>query len=234
VIDSLAVNNDDPIVGDVGIISTREIKERAASHFASQYRAVTKQDYVGLVYNMPSKYGKFKRVTIELDTDSYNQRNLNYYVISEDNDGYLIKSNDTLKSNLKTWVNQYKMINDTIDVLDAKICNVGIKYKIVPFPGANKYDLLVEANSLLRSAFDKEFYIGEPIVITDIYQVLKSVPDLLDVVDVKLEVKIGDTYADSPISIEDAMSADGRFLFPPTDTIFEVKYPDSDVGGTVV
>ena len=234
VIDSLAVNNDDPIVGDVGIISTREIKERAQSSFASQYRAVTKQDYVGLVYNMPSKYGKFKRVTIELDTDSYNQRNLNYYVISEDNDGYLIKSNDTLKSNLKTWVNQYKMINDTIDVLDAKICNVGIKYKIVPFPGANKYDLLVEANSLLRSAFDKEFYIGEPIVITDIYQVLKSVPDLLDVVDVKLEVKIGDIYADSPISIEDALSADGRFLFPPTDTIFEIKYPDSDVGGTVV
>ena len=80
---SLAVLNEDPITGDVGIISIDEIKERARSNFASQYRAVTKQDYVGIAYNMPSKYGKLKRVALELDTDSYNQRNLNYYIIAE-------------------------------------------------------------------------------------------------------------------------------------------------------
>ena len=230
---SLAVLNEDPITGDVGIISIDEIKERARSNFASQYRAVTKQDYVGIAYNMPSKYGKLKRVALELDTDSYNQRNLNYYIIAEDSDGNLTIANNTLKNNLKTWVNQYKMINDTIDVLDAKICNIGIEYKIVPFPGTNKYDLLVEANETLRAAFTKEYYIGEPIVITDIYQVLKSVPNLLDVVDVKLKIKTGANYADSPISIGEALSADGRFLFPPSDTIFEIKYPDSDIGGTI-
>ena len=125
------------------------------------------------------------------------------------------------------------MINDTIDVLDAKICNVGIEYKIVPFPGTNKYDLLVEANTTLRDAFTKDFYIGEPIIVTDIYQILKSVPNLLDVVDVQLTVKSGANYADSPISIGDALSADGRFLFPPSDTIFEFKYPDLDIGGTI-
>jgi hypothetical protein len=125
------------------------------------------------------------------------------------------------------------MVNDTIDILDAKICNIGIEFKIVPFPGTNKYDLLVEANDALRNAFTKTFYIGEPIIITDIYQILKSIPDLLDVVDVKLKVKVGDGYADAPISIEEALSPDGRFLFPPTDTIFEIKYPDLDIGGTV-
>ena len=230
---SLAVSNDTPVVGDVGIISIDEIKERAMSNFASQYRAVTKQDYVGLAYNMPSKYGKVKRVALELDSDSYNQRNINYYVLAEDDEGYLTAANDTIKNNLKTWINQYKMVNDTIDILDAKICNIGIDFKIVPFPGSNKYDLLVEANTALRDAFTKTFYIGEPIVITDIYQILKSVPDIMDVVDVELKVKIGSLYADSPLSIEDALSADGRFLFPSTDTIFEIKYPDSDIGGTV-
>ena len=230
---SLAVLNEDPISGDVSIISIDEIKERARSNFASQYRAVTKQDYVGIAYNMPSKYGKFKRVTIEMDNDSYNQRNLNYYVIAENTAGNLQVANDTLKNNLKTWVNQYKMMNDTIDVLDAKICNIGIKYKIVPFPGTNKYDLLVEANDILRTAFTKEYYIGEPVVITDIYQVLKSVPNLLDVIHVELEIKNGTNYADSPISIDEALSSDGRFLFPPSDTIFEIKYPDLDIGGTV-
>jgi len=230
---SLAVSNEDPIVGDVGIISIDEIKERAMSNFASQYRAVTKQDYIGLAYNMPSKYGKVKRVSLELDTDSYNQRNINYYVITEDDSGDLVHANDTIKNNLKTWINQYKMINDTIDILDASICNIGIEFKIIPFPGTNKYDLLVEANRALRDAYTKTFYIGEPIIITDIYQILKSVPDLLDVVEVELKVQTGALYADSPISIDDALSADGRFLFPPADTIFEIKYPDSDIGGTV-
>jgi len=230
---SLAVLNEAPVTGDVGLISIEEIKERAMANFASQNRAVTKQDYIALGYNMPSKFGKIKRAALELDTDSYNQRNINYYVLAENSDGDLVVANTTLKNNLKTWINQYKMVNDTIDILDAKICNIGIEFKIVPFPGTNKYDLLVEANDTLRNAFTKTFYIGEPIIITDIYQILKSIPDLMDVVDVKLKVKVGDGYADAPISIEEALSPDGRFLFPPTDTIFEIKYPDLDIGGTV-
>jgi len=183
---------------------------------------------------VPSKYGKFKRVAIELDTDSYNQRNLNYYTISENSDGHLTQSNITLKSNLKTWVNQYKMINDTIDVLDAKIANIGIEFIGKPFPGVNKYDILNECNRILRIAFTKTFDIGEPIVITDIYQILKSVPDLLDVVKAKVVLKGGGSYADSPISIEEALSADGRFVIPPTNTIFEIKFPDKDIGGTII
>jgi hypothetical protein len=230
---SIGVTNENPIVGDVGIISIDEIKERAMSTFAAQYRAVTKQDYIGLAYNMPSKYGKVRRVALELDTDSYNQRNINYYVISEDDKGDLTATNDTIKNNLKTWINQYKMVNDTIDILDADICNIGIEFEIIPFPGSNKYDLLVEANTALRDAFNKTFYIGEPIIITDIYQVLKSVPDIMDVIHVELIVKDGSDYADSPLSIDETLSADGRFLFPPTDTVFEIKYPDSDIGGTV-
>ena len=81
------------------------------------------------------------------------------------------------------------MVNDTIDILDAKICNIGIEFKVVPFPGTNKYDLLVEANDTLRNAFTKTFYIGEPIIITDIYQIDNS----------KLEF-LKATSKDSPIA----------------------------------
>ena len=182
--------NETPIIGDIAIISPDEIKERARGNFAAQYRAVTKQDYISMAYNMPSKYGKLKRIAIELDTDSYNQRNLNYYILAEDSDGFLIEANDSLKNNLKTWINQYKMINDTIDILDAKVCNIGIEFEATAFPGTNKYDLLNQCNKLLRAAFTKTFYIGEPILITDIYQILKSVPNLLDVQKHKLLLKL--------------------------------------------
>jgi len=234
VINSLAVLNEEPVIGDISVVTGEEIKQRAVGNFAAQYRAVTKQDYISMAYNMPSKYGKFKRCAIELDSDSYNQRNLNLYVISEDTDGTLITSNGALKGNLKTWVNQYKMINDTVDILDAKIANIGIEFKALAFSGVNKYDLLNEAATVLRSAFDKAFYIGEPLLITDVYQTLKSVPDLMDVIDVDIVIKTGATYADSPISIENVISADGRYVVPPSDTIFEIKFPKSDILGTIL
>jgi len=234
VINSLSVLNEEPIVGDVTIVTPQEIKHRAMGNFAAQYRAVTKQDYTSMAYNMPSKYGKFKRCAIELDSDSYNQRNLNLYVISENTDGKLTASNTTLKGNLKTWINHYKMINDTIDILDAKIANIGIDFKALAFPGVNKYDILVESISILQSVFDKTFYIGEPLLVTDIYQTLKSVPDLMDVLDVDVVIKTGAQYADSPMRIEDVISSDGRYIAAPSNTVFEIKYPDSDIVGTIL
>jgi len=230
---SMAVLNESPITGDVSIIPVEELKERAIGNFASQNRAVTKQDYVSMVYNMPSKYGKIKRVAIELDNDSYNQRNINLYVLSEDTDQFFTQSSNTLKNNLKTWINEYKMINDTIDILDAKISNFGIIFEVVAFPGSNKYDVLNECNRALQAAYDKTYDIGEPIIVTDVYQILKSVPDLLDVAKVSIVIKSGSEYADSPMSIEEARSINGRFVVPPIDTIFEMKFPESDIVGTV-
>ena len=71
-------------------------------------------------------------------------------------------------------------------------------------------------------------------MITDVYQVLKSVPDLMDVIDVTITVKSGAAYADAPINIQDVISADGRYVTPPPDTIFEIKFPDSDIIGTIL
>ena len=67
----------------------------------------------------------------------------------------------------------------------------------------------------------------------NIYQILKSVPELLDVVHVEIVTKEGGSYASSPISIDEALSADGRYVIPPSDTIFEFKYPESDIVGTI-
>ena len=86
----------------------------------------------------------------------------------------------------------------------------------------------------MQTVFDKTFYVGEPLLITDVYQTLKTVPNLMDVIDVQITLKTGASYADSPINIEEAMSADGRFIIAPADTIFEVKFPNADIAGTIV
>ena len=117
---SLEVENEEPIVGDITLPTTEELKVRIHDSFSTQNRAVTQNDYQSLVYRMPPQFGAIKRVRILRDENSF-KRNLNIYIISEDSDGYLTAPNSSIKKNLKTWLQTNKMINDTIDILDAKI-----------------------------------------------------------------------------------------------------------------
>jgi len=231
---SLEINNEEAIVGDISLPSSDEVKIRSQANFATQNRAVTKQDYISVVYNMPSKFGSIKRASISEDTKSYNQRNLNLYVISEDSNEKLVQTNNTIKQNLKTWLNQYKMINDTIDILNARIVNFGIKYTAKAMPDINKYLVLDEANRAIRNFFSNRFLeIGEPILITDIFGILKNVGTVLDVTDVELFIQTGSDYADPPFTIDEFLSADGTVIAPSNDVIFELKYPNKNIIGTI-
>ena len=231
---SLEVLNEEALVGDVDLPTSEELKIRAYANFATQNRAVTKQDYISVVYNMPSKFGAIKRASINLDTNSFNQRNLNLYVVSEDSDNKLVKTNTTIKQNLKNWLTQYKMINDTIDILDAKIVNFGIKYTVKGMPDVNQFLVLDDANRAIRQFYEDRFFeIGEPILVTDVFGVLKNVGTILDVTNVELFIKTGDKYADAPFSLDKFLNADGTMLMPPNDCIFELKFPTSDILGTI-
>ena len=233
VITSLEVTNQEPILGEVSQPSSEELKIRIFGNFAAQNRAVTHQDYESLAYRMPLKFGAIKRIRVIQDQDSF-KRNLNMYVVSEDTDGNLVKTNSSIKRNLKEWINKYKMINDTIDILDVFILNIGIDFSAVSFRNANKFNVLDSANEYLRSyVLSRVYEVGERFYISDVYQVLRAVPGLLDVTDVTITQRAGQNYASLPFDIADRVDPDGRYIDIPKNVIVEVKFPDSDVRGTV-
>ena len=125
--DSLEVTNEEPINGDVSIPSAEELKQRVFSYYAAQNRAVTLNDYKAISYAMPPRFGGINKCSFERDFDQF-KRNLNMYVISKDRGNNLEATNTTIKNNLKTWLSQYKMINDTIDVKPARVVNFGINF----------------------------------------------------------------------------------------------------------
>ena len=127
---SIEVINEEPIVGDITFPSGDEVKRRIFDTFTSQNRAVTAQDYQALIYMMPAKFGSIKRCSIMQDPDAF-RRNLNIYVVSEDSSGNLTKTNETIKGNVRNWINQYRMINDTIYIVDVRIVNIGIDFTVV-------------------------------------------------------------------------------------------------------
>jgi len=229
---SLEVSNTDPILGDVSLPNSDELKIRIMDSFSSQNRAVTAQDYRSLAYKMPANFGSVKRASVFKDKDSF-RRNLNLYVISEDETGRLETTNTAVKENLKTWLNQSRMINDTIDILDAKVVNIGINFVIVTSLEMSKFDALSNAISQVQSMFVNKMEIGEPFFITDIYSKLNDVEGVVDTVSVEIEQKLGERYSPTIYDFESAFSPDGRYIQVPKNVILEIKFPEVDIIGSV-
>jgi len=229
---SLEVSNEEPIVGSVAYPNSSEVKRRIYDTFPTQNRAVTQADYENITYRMPSKFGSVKRVSIQRDPDSL-KRNLNMYVLSVNERKQLVVTNSTIKNNLKTWLNNYRMMNDTIDILDPYIINVGINFVIKADIGSDKYVVLNSAIKSLQRKYASHFFIGEPLYISDIYQELKKTTGVLDVLKVKLTNPQGTNYSSTKISIEQNLSPDGSYLVVPHNAILELKFPATDIKGKV-
>tara|TARA_Y100001970_G_scaffold287131_1_gene411022 strand:+ start:1360 stop:3156 length:1797 start_codon:yes stop_codon:yes gene_type:complete len=233
VLNSLEVTNEAPFVGSVSMPSADDIKQRVFGFYATQHRAVTTEDYRAMCYAMPTKFGAVRGVNLVRDFDAF-KRNLNLYVISENTSGKLVAANQTLKDNLKNWILNYKMINDTVDILDARIINFGIKYTLSLDMNTSRYTALAQANQNIQTYLARNrFEIGEPIRINDIYRQLNKVEGVVDVMGVEIVSKNGGRYAESDFDPERAMSADGRMIRADENTIFELKFPSLDIMGSV-
>jgi len=232
IIQSIEATNEKPISGDVTYPSTGEIKQRIYDTFPTQNRAVTQADYESMAYSMPSKFGSIKRCSVQKDPDSQ-KRNLNMYVISDDTEGMLATTNSTIKSNLKTWLNNFRMINDTVDILDPYIINFGIEFVVKSQESSNRFTVLDDCISAIKGRFSTPFFIGEPLYISDIYQTLKDVIGVLDVTKVKVTNKAGGSHSAASIIIDNNISQDGSYLVIPNNAILELKFPETDVVGKI-
>jgi uncharacterized phage protein gp47/JayE len=227
---SIEVTNETPIAGNVSNPTSAEIKQRIYDTFPTQNRAVTQRDYENLVYRMPSNFGSIKRCSVQKDPDSQ-KRNLNVYVVSESPEGKLEKTNNTIKENIKTWLNHYRMINDTVDILDTFIINLGINFVVKPETNANKFKVLNDCVNALAKEFSTPFFVGEPISMSKIFSILNNIPGVNDAVKVQLVNKQGSNYSNVFLSISENMSPDGDSLVCPKNAIFEIKFPQVDIKG---
>ena len=171
-----------------------------------------------------------KRCSVQKDPDSQ-KRNLNVYVVSEDSLGKLVQTNSTIKKNLKVWLNNYRMINDTIDILDPFIINFGINFVIKPDTSANKFDVLNRCVDRLANKYGNSLFIGERLLISEIFSELNKVNGVTDVVKVKVVNKNTSGYSGVVFPIQENLSPDGDYVLTPKNAILEMKFPEVDIKG---
>ena len=233
IISSLEANNPSPIIGDINEITIDEARTMAYDSFSTQNRAVTKNDYISIIYRMPRALGAIKRANVFQDNDAY-KRNINIYVLSEDTSQNLIRTSSIIKNNLKSYLNLNKMINDSIDILDAHVVNLGINFTIVSQTSVDKHDALIAALShLKKELLSPKMNIGEPFYVTEVYRILKEVDEVLDVVDVKIVNKTSTNHSGVYYNVKQNTSPDGRIVNSKENICFEIKFGD-DIKGAVI
>jgi hypothetical protein len=229
---TIECSNIDPITSLSQDISIEELKVRAKSHYATQGRAVTKQDYESVIYNMPTKFGAIKRANVI--NDASGRRNMKIYVISEDNDGKLATTHDAVKNNIKKWLSNYKMMNDIIEIHDTIILNFNVNFTVMADKFFNPDAVYLKCISSLEDYFSNTFYIGEPLYITRLYEVLNKTEGVVDVKNISVENKSSGRYSEFSLDFNKITSKDGTFIKVPKNVILELKYLEEDIIGTVL
>jgi len=229
---SIQAYNNSPIIGDASNISAEELKIRAMDNFACQNRAVTSRDYEHLTYAMPARLGSIKRCKIVVDNTSF-KRNLNLYILSENGNFKLTQANNQMKENLRFWLSQRKMINDTIDIMDGKIINIGIEFEVLSQINSNKEEIYRDCINRINNKIMNPLQLGESFSITDIYSELNKVRGVVDTINIRVVNKSGGIYSNVSLSINSNISPDGRSISCPLNACFEIKFPDVDITGVI-
>ena len=117
------------------------------------------------------------------------------YVLSEDAEGKLVTTDLKTKQNIKNWLTKYKSLNDTVEISDAKIINLGIEFIAVSDKRYSSNDVLNTSIKKLNDYLSEAFYIGEPIYINRIYDTLNKIDGIVDVKTVKINLKSNGNYS---------------------------------------
>jgi hypothetical protein len=224
--------------------TVEELRQNTLRAFNEQDRAVTLQDYTVRALSLPAKYGSIAKVYIiqdqlsnpNLTTDSIvdsNPLSLSMYTLSYDNNKNLRIPTDSLKNNLRTYLSNYMLLTDAINIKDAFIINIEVTFDIIVRPNYQGRDVLLNCTNRLKDYFDvTKWSINQPINLSSIYTLLDQEKGVQTVQRVQVTNKAGGAYSEYAYDIQGATK--NNIIYPSYDPmIFEVKFPNTDIKGRI-
>ena len=241
VFSSLAVNNLEAASGGGDGDTLEQIRQNTLSNYSTQLRTVTQDDYLIRALSMPPQYGMVAKAYIEptkLENVQVGEipSTLDLYVLTYNVNKNLNIASSTLKQNLSTYLSQYRVIGDSIRIKDGFIINIGVNFEIIILPDYSSTDVLNNCIASLRDYFaiDK-WQINQPIILRDIYILLDKIEGVQTVKNVDIINKTGISLGYSQYGYDIKGATYNNTIYPSLDpSIFEVRYPNSDIQGRVV
>jgi len=247
ILQSLASTNPFPSAGGRDGDQIEEIRNNALYAYQSQLRAVTREDYMVRALSLPSDFGSIAKVYVTQDmamemlptptvatTEGRNPLSLDMYILAYDVNKKLITAATILKSNLATYLNQFRMVTDAVNIKDAFYINIGVNFDIMVASGYNNNDVVTNCILALQDHFNIEKWnINQPIILSDITSKLLQIKGVQNVTKVEIVNKQGGNY--SPYAYDIPGATKQGNIYPSIDpSIFEIRFPDLDIQGRVV
>jgi hypothetical protein len=229
------VTNPNPATGGDDALTVEELRAKIPSAVNSQNRIVTREDLLARVYTLPAQFGRVFRAGVSPSGD--NNLSSDLYIICKDSAGKLAPASDTLKLNLRSYLNEFRLVSESIEIKDAKVINFGVEFTIRVRQNANKIVTVTNViNNLKVLLRTQNFQVGEPIIESDIIFSILNTPGVQALPTLKFRNFFG-TVNDVSYSGEvfdlNANLLNG-VIVPPRNSIFEVKFPNTDIIGSVL
>lgn len=237
---TIAFTNPTAATGGKDGDTVSELRQNTLRAFSEQGRLVTKEDFAFRALTMDPKFGVIAK-TYVTTRESVTPANSEYsnplsvclYVLSYDANRNLVLAAHDIKQNLKTYLAPYLMLTDAVDIKDAFVINIGVKYDIISRPNYNSREILFNCTQELKRELNIDNRsINDPINLSKLYTVLDRVKGVQTVQNITVETKVGGNYSEYDYDIKGAIK--NNIIYPSLDPmIFEVKYPDTDIQGRI-
>jgi len=244
---TLVTNNENPAVGGADGDSIEDLRLNSQLEFSSQLRAVTQEDYLARTLCMPAKFGKIAKAYVTKDDATFknyvendpSQRDplsISLYVLGLNSLGSLDYPSPSLLKNLQTYLSEYRMMTDSVNIKPAYIINIGCNFDVIIRSSYIGQDVIARCLLALQDFFKTEnWQINEPIILSDVYAILDQVEGVQTVKTVGIVNKSGESDGYSKYSYDISSATLNNVIYPSLDpSIFEVKYPSSEIQGRVV
>ena len=236
VFNSIATNNPIAASGGSDGDTIEEIRNNIISNFGSQQRNVTADDYLVRTLSLPSQFGTITKAFTQKPPAGGIEATLDIYILSQDANGNLATANDTLKENLKSYLNQNRMIGDSLSIKNAFVINFGIDFEIITLPNYNNNKVLNDCIVALQDYFliDK-WQINQPIIINPLFVLLDEIDGVQTVKKIEFKNLVGVNKGYSQYAYDMVGATQNGTIFPSLDpSIFEIKFPNTDIKGRIV
>tara|TARA_R110000796_G_scaffold9791_2_gene33192 strand:- start:537 stop:2528 length:1992 start_codon:yes stop_codon:yes gene_type:complete len=242
---SVAVTNPQKAVGGGVGDTIEEIRMNAMATFSAQKRTVTKEDYLIRTLSIPPRFGRVAKAYITQDDQISplttepnripNPLALNLYTLGYDKNKKLTNLNTATKTNLSTYLEQYRMLTDAVNIKDAFVINFTVDFEVVTFKSYNNEEVILNCITELKNYFNTDkWQVNQPIIISEVYNLIGNVLGVQSVESISFSNVSGVSNGYSQYKYDFTQATRGGVIYPSLDpSIFELKFPNSDIKGRV-
>jgi len=241
VISSLLVNNETSSVGGTQPLSLDELKLQIPNAMKAQSRIITYEDLLSRILTMPSDFGRINKAVV-LD-NPFTRTSKDLFITCKDSDGYYIEASDIIKTNLSKYLNEFRLIGDSFNILDVPVFNFGIQAQIKVKSGFDPFSVILDINTRIINflRFDL-LQIGSPIDTKQISLIIESTDGVSSLVTPKKSLIVSKTSENSFYDLDlnktltyntnifnpQTLFEEG-LIYPPRGGIFEMRYTFKDI-----